>query len=276
VYKKYSLEIKCMKTDSSHIIYILGTAGSGKSALTMKLSEWLYDAGLSVVRLNLDPGVRKLPYTPDVDVRDYVDLDQITEQYGLGPNGALIAATDILVTKIDDIKNEVESFDADYVIVDTVGQMEVFAYRSSGLLFVTALSTKSVVVHLIDTLLAKTPASFISMVLLGASLKVRFPVPHITVLSKIDLMDSSVIERICKWSNPEFLADALEIVTRGQQRELNVTLLNALKMQGYIGEVIPVSSVTMKGIDALVGDIENVFDKHRWDSEESYRWESED
>ena len=67
----------------------------------------------------------------------------------------------------------------------------------------------------------------------------------------------------------------METTTRGLQRELNVTLLNALKMQGYIGEVIPVSSVTMKGLDALVGDIENVFDKHIWDSEESYRWESE-
>jgi hypothetical protein len=264
-----------MEAYSSNVIYIIGTAGSGKSALTMKLSELLYDAGWNAVRLNLDPGVQQLPYTPDVDVRDYVDLNQITEQYGLGPNGALIAATDILVTKIDDIKTEVESFDADYVLVDTVGQMEVFAYRSSGLLFVTALSTKSVVVHLIDALLAKTPASFVSMVLLGASLKVRFPVPHITVLSKTDLISEDEIERICKWSNPEFLADALEIATRGQQRELNVTLLNALKVQGYIGEVIPVSSVTMNGMNDLAGGLEHIFDNYSWDAEESYRWESE-
>ncbi len=46
-------------------------------------------------------------------------------------------------------------------------------------------------------------------------------------------------------------------------------------MQGYVGEVIPVSSVTMRGIDALAGDIEHVFDSYRWDSEEDYRWESE-
>jgi GTPase SAR1 family protein len=264
-----------MAADSSNVIYIIGTAGSGKSALTMKLSELLYDAGWTVIRVNLDPGVRQLPYTPDIDVRDYVDLDQIIEQYQLGPNGALIAGSDILVTKIDDIKKEVESFDADYVIVDTVGQMEVFAYRSSGLLFVTALSTKSVVVHLIDALLAKTPASFVSMVLLGASLKVRFPIPHITVLSKTDLISEEEIERICKWSNPELLADALEIATKGMQRELNVTLLNALKMQGYIGEVIPVSSVTMNGMNDLAGNIEHIFDSYRWDAEESYRWESE-
>ncbi|MFX1518525.1 MAG: ATP/GTP-binding protein [Promethearchaeota archaeon] len=264
-----------MEAYSSNVIYIIGTAGSGKSVLTMKLSELLYDAGWTVIRVNLDPGVRQLPYTPDVDVRDYVDLDQIIEQYELGPNGALIAGSDILVTKIDVIKKEVESFDADYVIVDTVGQMEVFAYRSSGLLFVTALSTKSVVVHLIDALLAKTPASFVSMVLLGASLKVRFPIPQITVLSKTDLISEEEIERICKWSNPELLADALEIATRGMQRELNVTLLNALKMQGYIGEVIPVSSVTMNGMNDLAGDIEHVFDSYRWDAEESYRWESE-
>jgi GTPase SAR1 family protein len=264
-----------MEMDSSQVIYILGTAGSGKSALTMKLSERLYDAGRTIIRVNLDPGVRQLPYTPDVDVRDYVNLDQIIEQYELGPNGALIAASDILVTKIDDIKKEVDSFDADYVIVDTVGQMEIFAYRSSGLLFVTALSKRSVVIHLIDALLARTPTSFISMVLLGASLKVRFPIPHITVLSKTDLISEEKIEKICEWSDPEILADALEITASGQQRELNVTLFNALKMQGYIGEVIPVSSVTMSGIDALAGDLEHVFNNYRWDSEEVYRWDSE-
>ena len=256
-----------MEAYSSHVIYILGTAGSGKSALTMKLSEWLYDTGLAVIRVNMDPGVRQLPYTPDVDVREYIDLDQIIEQYGLGPNGALIAGTDILVTKIDDIKKEIDSFEADYVIVDTIGQMEIFAYRSSGLLFVTALSKSNVIVHLIDALLARTPTSFISMVLLGASLKVRFPIPHISVLSKTDLISEEEIERICKWSNPEILADALEITARGQQRELNITLFNSLKMQGYIGEVIPVSSVTMNGIDALAGDIEHVFDSYRWESE---------
>jgi GTPase SAR1 family protein len=275
VYKKYSLEIERMETDSSHVVYILGTAGSGKSALTFKLSELLFDEGWNVIRVNMDPGVRQLPYTPDVDVRDYVDLDQIIKKYELGPNGALIAASDILVTKIDDIKEQINSFEADYVIVDTVGQMEIFAYRSSGLLFVTALSKSSVVVHLIDSLLARTPTSFISMVLLGASLKVRFPIPHITVLSKTDLISEEEIERICKWSNPEILADALEITTKGQQRELNITLFNSLKIQGYIGEVTPVSSVTMNGVDALVGDLENVFSNYMWDSEESYRWESE-
>ncbi|MFX1465463.1 MAG: ATP/GTP-binding protein [Promethearchaeota archaeon] len=264
-----------METDSSHVVYILGTAGSGKSALTFKLSELLFDEGWNVIRVNMDPGVRQLPYTPDVDVRDYVDLDQIIKKYELGPNGALIAASDILVTKIDDIKEQINSFEADYVIVDTVGQMEIFAYRSSGLLFVTALSKSSVVVHLIDSLLARTPTSFISMVLLGASLKVRFPIPHITVLSKTDLISEEEIERICKWSNPEILADALEITTKGQQRELNITLFNSLKIQGYIGEVTPVSSVTMNGVDALVGDLENVFSNYMWDSEESYRWESE-
>ncbi len=47
-------------------------------------------------------------------------------------------------------------------------------------------------------------------------------------------------------------------------------------MQGYIGEVIPVSSVTMNGITDLAGGLEHVFDSYTWDSEESYRWESED
>jgi len=59
-----------METDSSHIVYILGTAGSGKSALTLKLSELLFDEGWNVIRVNMDPGVRQLPYNPEVDVSE--------------------------------------------------------------------------------------------------------------------------------------------------------------------------------------------------------------
>ena len=60
------------------------------------------------ITLNLDPGVGKLPYSPDVDVRDYVDLNSLMEQYELGSNGSLIMANDLIATKIDEIQTEIE------------------------------------------------------------------------------------------------------------------------------------------------------------------------
>ena len=61
-------------------IFVTGTAGAGKSLLTSKLYEYYTKNGTFASVLNLDPGVRDLPYTCDIDVRDYVDIVDIMQQ----------------------------------------------------------------------------------------------------------------------------------------------------------------------------------------------------
>ncbi|MEM2537891.1 MAG: ATP/GTP-binding protein, partial [Candidatus Methanomethylicia archaeon] len=45
-----------------YTIMLIGTAGSGKSTLTYTLSQWLEDNDKYTGIINLDPGVRWLPY----------------------------------------------------------------------------------------------------------------------------------------------------------------------------------------------------------------------
>ena len=107
-------------------IAILGSAGSGKTLITAKFGEFLEKEGYTVKRLNLDPGVLSLPYEPDFDVRDYFTLEEIMRKENLGPNGAILEAMDRLS------KLKLPSYNADYVLIDTPGQLEVFAFRDSG------------------------------------------------------------------------------------------------------------------------------------------------
>ena len=76
-----------------------------------------------------NPAVSELPYLPDVDIRDHIDINNIIETYGLGPNGAIIMAHDLISTKIQDIQLEVDELNPDYILIDTPGQIELFAYR---------------------------------------------------------------------------------------------------------------------------------------------------
>jgi GTPase SAR1 family protein len=149
---------------SSHLflIFIVGTAGSGKSFLTAAFSDWLKLKRQEVISVNLDPGVLNLPYTPDVDVREYVSIEKLMDQYSLGPNGALIMAADLVATEIEAIREDVEEFNADYVLIDTPGQMELFAYRSSGTYLTHVLSgdEKSMVFLADSIFLNKASASF--------------------------------------------------------------------------------------------------------------------
>ncbi|MEK0325707.1 MAG: ATP/GTP-binding protein, partial [Nitrosopumilus sp.] len=115
-----------------NVIFVAGTAGAGKSLLTSKLLSSYSEKGSNAIAVNLDPGAIKLPYTPAVDVRDYVDLNSVMERYELGPNGALIFASDYIATRWSEIQAEIDGTGADYAIIDTPGQMEVFTYRNSG------------------------------------------------------------------------------------------------------------------------------------------------
>ena len=80
----------------TYIVFIVGTAGSGKSRLTEAFGNWLKMSKQDVATVNLDPGVDSLPYSPDIDVRDYVNISELMEKYQLGPNGALIMAADLV------------------------------------------------------------------------------------------------------------------------------------------------------------------------------------
>jgi GTPase SAR1 family protein len=74
--------MKCM-----FVVFIIGTAGAGKSVFTAAFGEWLKMSKQDVCMVNLDPGALDIPYSPDVDVRNYVNLENLMEEYHLGPNG---------------------------------------------------------------------------------------------------------------------------------------------------------------------------------------------
>ena len=59
------------------ITFMTGTAGSGKSLLTSALKNWYINRGEEAIAVNLDPGVVSLPYEPEVDVRETVDLQDL-------------------------------------------------------------------------------------------------------------------------------------------------------------------------------------------------------
>lgn len=50
-------------------------AGSGKTTLMQQITEQLVERNLEGYTMNLDPAVLKLPYYPNIDIRDTVSLD---------------------------------------------------------------------------------------------------------------------------------------------------------------------------------------------------------
>jgi len=240
-------------------IFISGTAGAGKSLLTSKLYEYYTKNGAFAAVLNLDPGVENMPYTCDIDVRDYVDYVSIMQKYDLGPNGALIMANDLIASKIDDIQNEVNRVNPDYLIVDTPGQIELFAYRSSGPFLVENISSEEKTnIFLFDGALINTPVNFVSIALLATSIRLRLKIATVNVLTKTDLIGAK-LKDILQWSTSlSTLENAIGKEADGDTYTLTTTILRGLNLGGFAQGLIPISNVTGDGFVNLEGALSRI------------------
>ncbi|HLI46116.1 MAG TPA: ATP/GTP-binding protein [Geobacterales bacterium] len=243
-------------------IYILGTAGSGKSTLVSALSNYIEKYNKFCVNVNLDPGAETLSYDAIVDIREYVKLDEVMRKFNLGPNGALIVATDLIVNYLPEIKKLILDENPDYVIIDTPGQLELFAYRETGPAVISSFSNRnSIVLFLLDAFLAQSPHNFTSMLLLSASIQARFLLPYLLILSKTDLLSASSLEKIISWSEDlSNLQEDLESEANVFNRELSLNLIPILSNMS-IPSLIPISSINMSGFMELYAEIQRVLGK---------------
>ena len=239
-------------------IFVTGTAGSGKSMLTSKILEYYQTNGVFASVLNLDPGVESLPYRPDVDVRDYVDIVQIMQQYDLGPNGSMIMANDLIASKIDDIQNEIHGVNPDYLIVDTPGQIELFAYRASGPFFIQNIdASEKTNIFLYDGTMIVSPSNFISISLLATSIKLRLGLPTINVMTKTDLIPDK-IDQVLKWSSdPISLEEELKTL-EGETYSFATDILRTLNIGEFAGDLIPISNLTGEGMVNLQATLSRI------------------
>lgn len=261
---KHSKQVLAFIISVLHMLFIflVGTAGSGKSLLTASLEKWLVGSDLSVTVVNLDPGVDSPPYTSDVDIREYVDYGEVMSSFGLGPNGALVASLDMAVSQVEDLREEIVETERDYVLVDCPGQMELFAYRNSGPLMVSGLRGDDIAtsLYLLDSNIARTPAGYLSSMLLGISINIRFGLPQLNVLSKSDILMPEEIEEISQWAEePYLLEEALDKSSHGMVQEYARLVLEMMGSLGTASSVIPISARDMTGFETLYGEVQRIF-----------------
>lgn len=244
------------------VIFVAGTAGSGKSLLSSKIHEYYTRNGAFSAVLNLDPGVISLPYTPEIDIRDSIDIVYLMKQYDLGPNGALMMANDLIASKMDEIQQQADTINPDYLIIDTPGQIELIAYRMSGPYFVNEfVADQKTVLFLYDGVLVTTPINFISMALLATSIRLRLGLPTINVLTKTDLIADKISE-ILRWTtNIKTLEIALSNQADGEAYVLLTNLLRSLNVGGFAQGLIPISNASGDGIVNLEAALSRILNQ---------------
>ncbi|OCF45462.1 cytoplasmic protein [Kwoniella heveanensis CBS 569] len=177
---------------------VTGPPGAGKSTYCHGLHQFLTAIGRPVHIVNLDPAVPNPPYPCSINITELITLDSIMEEYGLGPNGAMLYAVEYLEANFDWLIERLdEVLEADggngYVVFDTPGQVEIWTNHDSLRHVVEKLvkmDYRLAAVHLSDAHYITDASKFISVVLLALRAMLQMEMPHVNVLSKIDLIST--------------------------------------------------------------------------------------
>jgi GTPase SAR1 family protein len=198
---------------------VVGPPGSGKTTYCNGMLQFLSALNRKAVCVNMDFANDSLPYTASIDVRELISLEKVMETEKLGPNGGLVFCMEALLANMDWLKRKIEELpdDVNYVIFDFPGQVELYSHHKcvqNLLNSLKELDFRLTGVHLVDSFYCSQPATFISgthsymflisastcfnsaynifclslAVLLTASTMMRLGLPHVNVLSKVDML----------------------------------------------------------------------------------------
>lgn len=242
-------------------IYFIGTAGCGKSSLVQAYKEWLDLSGIDSVIINLDPGADALPYAADIDIREWIDLQDVMDEYSLGPNGAQIVCADLMAMNIGKLTDALGTFRTNYVLIDTPGQMELFAFRNSSNTITEALGKeRSMAVFLADPMLCRTSNGFISTMMLSSIAQFRLRLPMLNVLSKSDLLNDDERDRLMSWfTDPDALYGDMLDSDNDPQTVIGMELFKAMENIGVFGDIRAVSAKEPFGMEELYAASQQCF-----------------
>ncbi len=227
----------------THSIIITGHAGSGKSTLTEKFSEYLKELGYNVACVNLDPASPPR-YSASADIRDFVKTEKIMEELNLGINGGLLKSMEIALNHINELTL---SDECEFVLYDTPGQLELFIFTEFGEKFVKSLTGPVVGIFMADSSRIKNSAQYSAMVSQSAVVSVLLEIPFVTVFNKSDTAKIRDLEY--------YLAELKKEGIIGEYFEI---LMRFIELTSLIQKPIRVSSKTKEGFYDLYTAINEV------------------
>jgi len=209
-----------------HAQLVVGPAGAGKSTYCKALSTHFEAIGRPAHVVNLDPAAEHFSYPVAIDIRDMIQLDDAMEELALGPNGGLIYCMEYMVKNFSWMEEKLDDYSDDYLVIDCPGQIELYTHLPVMQTFVSHLKRLgySVCAVYLDAFLVTDPTRFLSGSMMCMSVMAQLELPHISVLSKCDLLpDKSVLEAVLE-PDAQSLLQALNAESHAWMRPMNAAI----------------------------------------------------
>eukprot|EP00794_Sanderia_malayensis_P015616 gene15615-17190_t len=242
---------------------VMGPAGSGKSTYCSTVVEHCQNIGRSVYVVSLDPAAENFSYPVLADVRELVELEDVmeAEDMRLGPNGGLIFCMEYLVENLDWLEEKLGQHEDDYVLFDCPGQIELYTHIPVMRRLVDSLHKwdfRLCGVFLVDSQFLTDASKFFSGVMSALSAMLQLEIPHVNVMSKMDLLDAKSLRNIERYLDPDVDLIMQELTTsmHPKHRRLNEVIGSLIENYSLV-TFLPLDKNDEESITNLVAQIDH-------------------
>ncbi|BGP32971.1 hypothetical protein JCM10296v2_004758 [Rhodotorula toruloides] len=258
---------------------VIGPPGSGKTTYVWGLYQFFTALRRPILLVNLDPASPSPPYPHTLSISSLITLHDAMDAHGLGPNGAMLYCLEYLEANVEWLEGELERAmrgleeeggaleqedgeeveevsggkrqrrkwkrDEVYIVFDTPGQVELSTNHGSLKRIVEALQKRMgfrlAAVHLMDSTHILDASKYVSVLLLALRTMLQLELPHINVLSKIDLLGQTgdLPFNLDYYTEVQDLSYLLPLLERDQRTkrfsELNRVICEIVEEFGLVG-----------------------------------------
>ncbi|KAI9096421.1 GPN-loop GTPase [Phlyctochytrium arcticum] len=240
----------------------MGPAGSGKSTYCSTIISHCETVKRSAHLVNLDPAAENFAYKPSIDIKDLITLEDVQEELGYGPNGGLIYCLEFLTNNLDFLEEELGEHEDDYLIIDCPGQIELYTHFPIMRTIVESLQRfnyRVCGVYLLDSQFVEDPSKFFAGVMSAMSAMIQLEIPHINVMSKMDLIGARAkkeeLERYF-YPDPSLLLQDVNQNTRPRFRDLNEALVRLIDEYNMV-TFVPLNIKDEESIELVLSHVDN-------------------
>ncbi|KAL6934378.1 hypothetical protein ACO0OL_002920 [Hanseniaspora opuntiae] len=222
-------------------VLVLGPAGVGKTTFCNSLVNHMQQN-------SRHPAAEPRDYEFTIDIKDLISLDDCMDEMNLGPNG----------------DEEIGDYNDEFFIIDLPGQIELYNHYNLIPRLVNylkyQLNINLCVSYLLESSFVIDESKFFSGCLSAMSAMILLELPHINILSKVDLVKNEYSKKkLKKFLNPDplILNDDLNKTTNPRYHNLNNRISNLVDDFGMV-QFLPLEAGNPDSVRVILSYIDDI------------------
>jgi len=244
---------------------VMGPAGSGKSTYCSTMVNHCATLRRNVRVINLDPAAEHFDYPVMADIRELIELDDAMQDDALhfGPNGGLIFCMEYFVQNLNWLEEELGEDEDDYILFDCPGQIELYTHIPVMKTLVETLANwdfRVCGVFLLDAQFMIEASKFVSGVMCALSAMVNLEIPHVNVITKLDLLNKRAKKELERYLEPDMaslLTEDLEKTNFSKKYNKLTNSIGNLIDDYSLVKFMPLDITDEVGLTDLITHIDN-------------------